>query len=201
MKKITFLLFVIGALTLQSYAQKRSTDDNRVIICGEVYRTVTIGNQTWLAENLKEKIDHQGCRCYDNNTSNVSRFGYLYNAKAAEIIDERISGWHIPSDGEWKELERYCGMGSEVDKDRWRGDVAGKIKSYLKIKFGGNYDDSYNDKYKFKDESGIFRSSTENNRGFSCYRVFLSSGGSNSNQVLRAYSHWNIAMSIRLIKD
>jgi uncharacterized protein (TIGR02145 family) len=117
---------------------------------GNVYRTVKIGNQWWMAENLKvthyrngEAIPNvtdaaawsnlsSGAYCdYDNNTSNVSTYGRLYNWYA--VSDSRNiapSGWHVPTNAEWKKLEMYLGMSqSDADAENWRGDnVAGKLK-------------------------------------------------------------------------
>jgi len=94
---------------------------------GNVYKIVTIGSQTWMAENLK--VTHYrdgtaipnitdnanwgssatGAYCdYSNSTTNGTKYGHLYNWYAA--VDSRNiapSGWHVPTDIEWKTLENY----------------------------------------------------------------------------------------------
>ncbi len=119
-------------------------------IDGNIYKTVTIGTQVWMAENLK--VTHYrdgsaiakvvegtawsglstGAYCeYDNDADSVATYGRLYNWYS--VTDSRIiapTGWHLPSDAEWKQLELYLGM-SQADADRigWRGtDEGGKLK-------------------------------------------------------------------------
>lgn len=119
-------------------------------IDGNVYNTVIIGTQEWMAENLK--VTHYrngdaiqnvtdatewsnlttGAYCnYDNDANNAITYGSLYNWYA--VNDSRNiapEGWHVPSDAEWKTLEMYLGMSqSDADAEGWRGtDEGGKMK-------------------------------------------------------------------------
>ena len=120
-----------------------------VDIDSNIYKTVKIGNQWWMAENLKvtryrsgvfitELKDSgdwvsqiNGGRC-EYSDPNLEAPGFLYNWFAisnADIIAPE--GWHIPTDDEWKELEKTLGMTqAEADKLTWRGtDQGDKLKS------------------------------------------------------------------------
>jgi len=119
-------------------------------IDGNTYKTVKIGDQWWMAENLRvtrysnaDSILYvkdrgewteltKGAYCYYNNDSSYAPvYGALYNWYAANdgrnIAPE---GWHVPTDDEWKQLELYLGMSKyDVDDIDWRGtDEGGKLK-------------------------------------------------------------------------
>lgn len=70
---------------------------------GNEYKTVKIGNQLWMAENLNLKTT--GSWCYRNKQSNCKNYGRLYTWKAA--MENCPDGWHLPSDDEWGELINF----------------------------------------------------------------------------------------------
>lgn len=72
----------------------------------KTYKTVKIGSQTWMAENLAFKTD-SGCLSYSNDENNAKIYGYLYNWKTAKNVCP--TGWHLPSDDEWLTLTTYFG--------------------------------------------------------------------------------------------
>ena len=73
---------------------------------GKTYKTIKIGTQIWMAENLRYKAD-SGCWAYKNNENNANKYGYLYNWETAKKVCP--AGWHLPSDDEWTILTNYLG--------------------------------------------------------------------------------------------
>jgi uncharacterized protein (TIGR02145 family) len=108
---------------------------------GNVYKTIVIGNQEWMAENLKTSIYRNGetianitdnaqwgglttgAWCYYNNDSQYEcPYGKLYNWYA--VADPRNicpTGWHVPTDAEWITLIAYLGGAGEGGKMKTTG--------------------------------------------------------------------------------
>ena len=93
----------------------------------QTYSIITIGNQTWFAENLN--FETTDSWWYDNSSANGDVYGRLYTWDAAIIACP--GGWHLSSDDDWKTLEMYLGMSqSEADGTDLRGtDEGKKLKS------------------------------------------------------------------------
>jgi uncharacterized protein (TIGR02145 family) len=126
------------------------TYDSITDIDGNVYKTITIGTQTWMAENLR--VTHYrngdpipnvkdskawgkqttGAYCYYKNEANpdsIATYGYLYNGYC--MLDPRglaPEGWHVPTDAEWYTLVKFVDGGDGVLNEYSSSVAGGRMK-------------------------------------------------------------------------
>lgn len=117
---------------------------------GQVYRTVRIGDRSWLAENLRYQSPRS--RCYDNDLRRCAAWGRLYSHE--EAVTACPPGWRLPSDADWMRLEEAVGVpAAELPGERERGRGSGD-----RLKPGGDtgFDALYAG-YADPHENGAFR--------------------------------------------
>ncbi len=113
----------IRSVTVENFPGIETMTDPRD---GQTYNIITIGSQTWMAENLN--FETEDSYCYDNDNLICDKYGRLYKWDTALTICP--PGWHLPSDDEWKLIEgtvdSHYGVGDpEWDKEDNRGYDAG----------------------------------------------------------------------------
>ncbi len=144
--------------------------DTQPTIDGHTYKTVKIGEQEWFAENLKTTVyangdeipysrtdeswttQEMGMRCsHDHDEARSAQYGQLYNWYAVD--DERglcPSGWRVPSDEDWQDLEVFLGMSRadvSLSGDRSSGELG--IGTKLKAKSGWSDEGNGTDDFGF----------------------------------------------------
>jgi len=139
-------------------------------IDGNVYKTIQIGTQVWMAENLKTTKYKDGTSiqnitdnttwrnlttpafCYYNNDGviNKSIYGALYNWFTVNTGKLCPTGWHVPSDSEWSILVAYLGGTNvagaklkETTKTHWLNytEYANNSSGFTALPGGGRYAD------------------------------------------------------------
>jgi uncharacterized protein (TIGR02145 family) len=108
----------------------------------KTYKTVKIGEQVWMAENLN--FEAKGSTCYDNKPDNCKKYGRLYKLETAKTACP--SGWHLPNDTDWDKLFLYIDGKKERETTEPYSKTAGKL---LKSKSGWNENGNGTDNYGF----------------------------------------------------
>jgi len=151
---------------------------------GKTYKTVIIGTQTWMAENLNYSTGNSWC--YDNSSSNCNTYGRLYDWNTARRACP--SGWRLPSKSDFETLLSNVG-----------GNAYHKLKdggsSGFSALFGGwrsNDGNVYNVGF-----TGLWWSSSE--RGASgAWGLYM---GSLTQSVLMYYRSKELGFCVRCLQD
>ena len=196
--KNKFLLMTIAILiiAMNTVAQVTGTFiDSRG---NKTYKTDTIGKQIWMAENLAYKAS-SGCWAYNDDITNVIKYGYLYNWETAKTVCP--TGWHLPNDAEWTTFTDYLGGesiagGKLKSTTGWNSPNIGANNGSGFTALPGGYHYS-NGTFDHIGENGYFWSSTDGNAGNAWSRgVSFNYGG-----VSRSGNDKENGFSVRCISD
>jgi uncharacterized protein (TIGR02145 family) len=122
---------------------------------GTMYPTVQIGTQCWLAKNLDVGNMIPGAfnqtnnaiiekYCYDNDTSNCTTYGGLYQwGEAMQYLSGNVrgicpTGWHISSDWEWCTLTTFLDITVDCSTGQNGTDIGNKLRSTSSLWYGNN---------------------------------------------------------------
>ena len=158
LQSVTSALTVLFAATLLAGPARPTTDqragDTVTDVDGHVYKTVKIGAQVWMAENLRvtryrdgsaipNVADQKawaalktGAYCdYANDASNGAVYGHMCNHHA--VLDQRHlapAGWHVATEADWDTLEKFLGGSTtasaklkEAGNAHWQGDTQKQV--------------------------------------------------------------------------
>ena len=122
MKRVVLLLLIISFSFLLSAQIFDSITDARD---GQVYKTVKIGTQWWMQENINF-LTPEGSWYFKNDSINYNHWGRLYDWSRSKYVCPE--GFGLPSDEDWKYLEIELGMNQETaDSTGWRGTDQGTL--------------------------------------------------------------------------
>ena len=199
---------------------------------GNVYKTVKIGNQWWMAENLKVtrfsdsssvafisvnalNSDWQNAMEAAYTSLNDGQYGLLYNFPVVENTKNIApDGWHVPTDEDWKMLEKEIGMSTEeIQSLGWRGSIeAKKLTSLYSVGWPEGTALFGTDEYGFNAKPGgcrVFNGET-NYQGNTAFWWTASTNGNegwyryidaNQTRIFKQYTYKGYGMSIRCVKS
>jgi len=186
-------------------------------IDGNVYKTVTIGTQTWMAENLKTTKYNDGTNIpnvtdsvtwaglstpgycwYENNIANKTTYGALYNWYAVNTAKLAPTGWHVSTYAEWTTLTNSVAGGKlkEIGTTHWDSPNTGATNEtgFTALPGGIRY---YDGQFDDVGSTGGWWGATEyaTAHAFDWYMYY------NSNLVYGIYNFKVFGLSVRCIKD
>jgi len=170
---------------------------------GKTYRTVTIGPQTWLAENLAFKPEKGGFWAFADDPKYVAIYGYLYDWETACQVCP--PGWHLPADDEWKALVAAlggeAGAGGKLKEKgtgHWRAPNSGASdESGFSALPGGHRGHVSDDIFNDLNDIGHWWTATESSARSAWFVLMLYSRAS----VHRGTYPKKVAFSVRCVKD
>ena len=180
-----FIIFLFLSILFPklSYSQEEGLyEDTRD---GKMYKTVKIGEQIWLAQNLN--YESANSWCYFDKNEYCNKFGKLYTWEA---IKEAIpAGWHLPTCQEWEALITNLG-GYKTAAYKIINGGASKFNALMS---GSRATDGkFNNLYDF----GMFWTCTESTDSATVYLINL-----NKFSIFKESRLKTDALSIRLVKN
>ena len=190
---------------------------------GNVYKTVTIGTQTWMAENLRTTKYNDGSAipnvteddswlfliagayCNYNNTTNadtIATYGRLYNWYAVNTGKLAPKGWRVPTDAEWTTLTDYLGGTivagdelKEIDTTHWNSPNTGANNESGFTALPGGY---RLDVFHGIGRSGFWWSDTEASNFYNAFSRDLNNSYGN---ITRGGNSKEFGVSVRCLRD
>jgi uncharacterized protein (TIGR02145 family) len=206
----------ISFMTLHSFGSVTDIE-------GNTYKTIQIGNQVWMAENLRTTKYNDGATiplvtdnstwaglstpayCWFDNEQSLyaATYGALYNYYAVETGKLCPTGWHVPSDAEWSELTSYLGGASvaggkmkETGTNHWTSPNSGATNEsgFTAVPGGIRYAEAT---FHGRGYVGFWWSSTAENDIGAWYR-----GLDHAQAVVVRYEYYKRGgLSVRCLKD
>ena len=140
---------------------------------GQTYKTVKIGEQWWMAENLNYRYIQQTAEedsssyCCNDDPANCAKYGRLYLWSAAMVVCPE--GWHLPDSTEWNALFDAIG-GIETAEtmlkstEGWKNNGNGSDPYFFSALPAGYRDSDGN--FYYEGDDAYFWSSTEGNSNY-----------------------------------
>jgi uncharacterized protein (TIGR02145 family) len=212
---IGLVLFCTGLTGLKPQTVKDADGNN--------FKTIDIGNQTWMAANLKTTKFNDGsdipvvtndkswyglttpAYCWFNNdsSSNKAAYGALYNWFAVSSGKLCPEGWHVPSDEEWTALTTYLGGESiagsklkEAGTTHWKNTTRETSNETGFSALPGGFRNLYGKFSNIRSYGTWWSRASQEGQRYAWARTM-----NKTNQAYRAYFYMKSGFSVRCLKD
>ena len=221
----TAKLLVLVTMILIMVTGCKKTDEPETVtdIDGNVYQTVVIGTQTWMAGNLKTTKYNDGTQIpnvtvksqWDNLTTDAycwyhndaathkAVYGALYNWYAVNTGNLCPTGWHVPSDAEWTALTDFLGDNAggklkETGTAHWIAPNADATDDYefKAMPAGDRYPSSGFEFWGIGEYCAIWTSTSQD-----ATRAYYREIYSDSGQIYDEYTNNKFGFSVRCLKN
>ncbi len=218
---VFILVLAVSGLNAQDF----SPSDTLVDIEGNYYKTVSIGTQTWMAENLRTSKYNDGSDIVYKSVKTLQKntayfywymadeekykypYGGLYNWYAVNTGKLCPCGWHVPNEEEWTTLEAHLGGSKaagtkmkEVGNEHWKKYNTGFLsheEATNESGFSALPGGLCQRTFGFFGKSAFFWSSTDGADVLTYYHRL----DFDSTYLLRNYFSKKFGLSIRCVKD
>ncbi len=224
----TFIVFILMLFVIILSCKKDKTEEAPQTVTdidGNTYKTVKIGNQVWMAENLRTIQFNDGvdipnitessdwnylitpaCCWYDNDESTYkNNYGAIYNWYAVNPAGKSIcpEGWHIPTDVEFNTLIEYLGSDSiaggklkETGTQNWNSPNTEATNESGFTALPGGLRSNVGLFYNINFK-GTYWSATENDAQTAWYRIVYN----NRKDVYKSNYYKTMGASVRCVKN
>ena len=138
MRRLAYFFLIVAPIFTANAQTAGTVTDTRD---GKVYKTVKIGSDEWMSENLNYQV--RGSFCYEDKAENCETYGRIYTWPMLMMNSSKEAGrgicpegWHVPTDAEWTKLDRMA----KKAKDLSVGGLTGFNLQFAGSRFTeGNY--------------------------------------------------------------
>jgi uncharacterized protein (TIGR02145 family) len=213
----------VGVIAIFMVSCKNTIPNTVTDIDGNVYKTIRIGKQVWMAENLRTTrycngdpipnvtgrvqwtILRDGAYCnYGNNDSNAVTYGRLYNWYA--VNDSRNiapQGWHVPTDEDFIHLVKFLGGDTiaggklkEAGTAHWQAPNTAKGNNTGFNALPAGYRNDYTGNFYLLENNTMFWTCTGNDTS-----AWIRLLNSTDACAFRNYAEKGTGLSVRCVKD
>jgi len=198
------LLVLFGCFDVGNNFSSGTVTDTRD---GQTYKTVRVGSQTWMAQNLNYHLQIGNSWCRNDNNSSCDKYGRLYDWNTA--MNACPAGWHLSTSQEWNALVNAVG-GQKVAGKKLKSKGSWDNSSGEGAQSGGGDDDYgfsalpngyrwyyYDGSFYRVGQLGFWWTATEGTHNYAYNRVMYYG----DNYVSKSEDNKNYGFSVRCVKN
>jgi uncharacterized protein (TIGR02145 family) len=173
---------------------------NNTCTSGGSCRSVTIGGQRWMSENLN--IETADSWCYENDPANCTKYGRLYTWEAAKTVCP--AGWKLPDTADWRKLVATAGdmltAGKKLKSTSgWSSSNGTNVTGFSALP--GGFRDYTDGRFGYAGNAGYWWTATENNAEYDGSRAYVRAMTYVNDLVLETNYNKSYGQSVRCLEN